>query len=122
MTRVTNFGIKRTYVQAGFADAAAAVEVPVASEPASEAQPVPPPKKKRKRTKMSQRDGNKAKNAALQEGAEPTAETTTPAAPAPKPAPSTKKPKPKKCAANFRAVLCKITSVSNSETRLRVSV
>ncbi|KAJ7109442.1 hypothetical protein C8R44DRAFT_802528 [Mycena epipterygia] len=96
MTRITNFGIKRTYVQAGFADAAA-VEEPVASEPASEAQPVPPPKKKRKRTKMSQRDGNKAKNAALQEGgAEPNTETTTPAAPAPKPAPSTKKSKPKK--------------------------
>ncbi|KAJ7235466.1 hypothetical protein B0H12DRAFT_1191377 [Mycena haematopus] len=55
MTRVTNFGIKRTYVQAGFSDT---VEVEKPNE--SEALPAPPPKKKRKRTKMSQRDGNKA--------------------------------------------------------------
>ncbi|KAJ7343423.1 hypothetical protein DFH08DRAFT_782044 [Mycena albidolilacea] len=102
MTRVTNFGIKRTFLQAGFSDT---VDVPAAETPAapapneSEALPVPPPKKKRKRTKMSQRDGNKAKNAALQEGAVEgaAAETDvhtepTPAAQSIKP---TKKSKPK---------------------------
>ncbi|KAJ6596959.1 hypothetical protein DFH09DRAFT_107080 [Mycena vulgaris] len=103
MTRVTNFGIKRTYVQAGFSETAA-VEEPVAAEPTSEAQPAPPPKKKRKRTKMSQRDGNKAKNALAQEGAD--AEATAEAAPSavaqpPKPAPSNKKPKPKKTKAPY---------------------
>ncbi|KAJ7709840.1 hypothetical protein B0H17DRAFT_1155692 [Mycena rosella] len=97
MTRVTNFGIKRTYVQAGFSDAAAAaaVEQPVtAVVPDAEA---PPPKKKRKRTKMSQRDGNKAKNALL-EGADPetTANAAPPVAQPPKPAPPAKKAKPKK--------------------------
>ncbi|KAJ6547627.1 hypothetical protein B0H19DRAFT_1033564 [Mycena capillaripes] len=99
MTRVTNFGIKRTYVQAGFS--ADAVEEPVAPEPTSEALPTPPPKKKRKRTKMSQRDGNKAKNAAMQEGdAEQT--NTEPAPPPAQPLPKpTKKSKPKKTKAAY---------------------
>jgi zinc finger CCHC domain-containing protein 9 len=98
MTRVTNFGIKRTYVQAGFDAAAVEEKEPVAlSEPASDALPAPPPKKKRKRTKMSQRDGNKAKNAAMQEGAteEANSESAPPPAQPPKPA---KKSKPKKSA------------------------
>ncbi|KAJ7685248.1 hypothetical protein DFH06DRAFT_36213 [Mycena polygramma] len=101
MTRVTNFGIKRTYIQAGFsAEPADAIPL-VASEPASEALPTPPPKKKRKRTKMSQRDGNKAKNAVMQEdGAEDTkVESAPPAAP---PTPNkNKKPKPKKTKAPY---------------------
>ncbi|KAJ7449874.1 hypothetical protein FB451DRAFT_741840 [Mycena latifolia] len=96
MTRVTNFGIKRTYVQAGFSEAdAAPVEEPIAAEPT---EPAPPPKKKRKRTKMSQRDGNKAKNALAQDGstAETPAEAARPVAPLPQTAPPTKKAKPKK--------------------------
>lgn len=97
MTRVTNFGIKRTYVQAGFS-AADAVEEPVAPEPASDPLPAPPPKKKRKRTKMSQRDGNKAKNTAMQEGG--AEETNTDSAPpvAQPSAKPVKKSKPKKSA------------------------
>jgi hypothetical protein len=110
MTRVTNFGIKRTFLQAGFSDI---VDVPAAETPAapapneSEALPAPPPKKKRKRTKMSQRDGNKSKNAALQEGAVEgaAAETDvhaepTPAAQSIKPIKKSK-PKTKKRASNF---------------------
>ncbi|KAJ7111578.1 hypothetical protein C8R43DRAFT_1041471 [Mycena crocata] len=97
MTRVTNFGIKRTYVQAGFSEPPAAEELvaSVAPEPSSETQSAPPPKKKRKRTKMSQRDGNKAKTP---EGAdsEAIAESTTLVPASVKPKPSTKKPKPKK--------------------------
>ncbi|KAJ7172415.1 hypothetical protein C8R46DRAFT_1085876 [Mycena filopes] len=99
MTRVTNFGIKRTYVQAGFDNAAAEEAVPEPAAPAEET-PAAPPKKKRKRTKMSQRDGNKAKNAALQEGAaEGTAAEPAPSVPPPpKPA---KKVKPKKSKAPY---------------------
>ncbi|KAF7338244.1 hypothetical protein MVEN_02049700 [Mycena venus] len=106
MTRVTNFGIKRTYVQAGFSDTAvdSTSTEPVVSEPnESEALPAPPPKKKRKRTKMSQRDGNKAKNAALQEGGGVVEETTAESsgiAPAPKPTKKAKS-KPKKSKAPY---------------------
>ncbi|KAJ6496739.1 hypothetical protein C8R47DRAFT_356338 [Mycena vitilis] len=99
MTRVTNFGIKRTYVQAGFSAEPADAIPPVASEPASDALPTPPPKKKRKRTKMSQRDGNKAKNAAMQEdGTEDTKVESVPAVPTPN---KNKKPKPKKTKAPY---------------------
>jgi hypothetical protein len=96
MTRVTNFGIKkRTYVQAGFSDTAV-VEAPVAP-PDSEA---PPPKKKRKRTKMSQRDGNKAKNTESADVAEPAALAQSTAAPAP----AAKKPNSKKSPTLFFAL------------------
>ena len=70
MTRVTNFGRKRTYVAAGFAsEAQESTSIPQESHNAidvDEKQEIdqPPPKKKRKRTKMSKRDGNAAKNAA----------------------------------------------------------
>ncbi|KAJ7452342.1 hypothetical protein B0H11DRAFT_286676 [Mycena galericulata] len=107
MTRVTNFGIKRTYVQAGFSDRdAPAVQEPVASEPDSQVQP---PKKKRKRTKMSQRDGNKAKS--IQEGsaADSTTESTVPEAPSLE---AIKRPKPPKT-----KVKAKPAYVSPSELR-----
>ena len=74
MTRVTNFGLKRTYLEAGFSnDGTASKETalivpgeqsstgiydPTASSEAA------PPKKKRKRTPKSKRDGNLTKNAA----------------------------------------------------------
>ncbi|KAJ7774515.1 hypothetical protein DFH07DRAFT_102143 [Mycena maculata] len=106
MTRVTNFGIKRTYVQAGFSEPdKPAVEEPVASEPNPE---VPPPKKKRKRTKMTQRDGNKAKTAAVQKGV--TAESTEPTLPQAPSLNPAKKLKPKKSKA-------KSAYVSPSELR-----
>ncbi|KAK7020560.1 hypothetical protein R3P38DRAFT_2970183 [Favolaschia claudopus] len=100
MTRVTNFGIKRTYVQAGFADVAEPAipesEKPTVSEPSGPLDP--PPKKKRKRTKPSKRDGNKAK--AVAEGNEETEtnpaaqpETSPNTAPAPKSKSKTKKSK-----------------------------
>ena len=70
MTRVTNFGLKRTYVEAGFnydtqvtdpnknvpepmEGNSMANECGTAGEPAG----VQPPRKKRKRTKKSKRDG-----------------------------------------------------------------
>ena len=69
MTRITNFGRKRTYVQAGFSGAdndATLVQrnVPLddpisnklADPESTHAQP--PPKKKRKRTPKSKRDGH----------------------------------------------------------------
>jgi zinc finger CCHC domain-containing protein 9 len=70
MTRITNFGIKRTYVEAGLSSNEKSV-----SEPTEPQEAVPrmedsiartgdvgqPPKKKRKRTKMSKRDGNPGK-------------------------------------------------------------
>ncbi|KAJ7097866.1 hypothetical protein B0H15DRAFT_937262 [Mycena belliarum] len=101
MTRVTNFGIKRTYVQAGFSEAVKEVVAePVAMVPS---EPAPPPKKKRKRTKMSQRDGNKAKNALIQEGPdrELGEESTAPVPRAVKTAPPAKRAKPKKCVAIY---------------------
>lgn len=84
MTRVTNFGRKRTYVQAGFAneDDAIAAEQPQAStstanlasntdksdtvteEAVNIDTPAPPAKKKRKRTPKSKRDGYAAQKAA----------------------------------------------------------
>ncbi|KAJ7219334.1 hypothetical protein GGX14DRAFT_591632 [Mycena pura] len=81
MTRVTNFGIKRTHVQAGFSEAAA-VQEPTGSEAVSPESPQPP-KKRRKRTKMSQRDGNKV-------AGETGAAEISPVPPSQKP--STKKP------------------------------
>jgi zinc finger CCHC domain-containing protein 9 len=73
MTRVTSFGIKRTYLEAGFSNdeipsqetaispggeqSSAGSHDPIASSEAA------PPKKKRKRTPKSKRDGNLAKNA-----------------------------------------------------------
>lgn len=76
MTRVTNFGRKRTYVDSGIGpqtdpgtdslqDERANDDPPV-EETAAEA--VPPPKKKRKRTKMSKRDGYAAERAAIAGG------------------------------------------------------
>jgi len=72
MTRVTNFGRKRTYLAAGFASepqestnvSATAASIPQELQNAVDIADQPPPKKKRKRTKMSKRDGNAAKNAA----------------------------------------------------------
>ena len=70
MTRVTNFGLKRTYLEAGFSNDESKETALVTggepspskihdpSNPSSEA---PPPKKKRKRTPKSKRDGNLAK-------------------------------------------------------------
>jgi zinc finger CCHC domain-containing protein 9 len=71
MTRVTNFGIKRTHLEAGFSNnetpsketaiggrSSVGINDPTASSEA------PPPKKKRKRTPKSKRDGNLAKYAA----------------------------------------------------------
>jgi zinc finger CCHC domain-containing protein 9 len=64
MTRVTNFGRKRTYVAAGFASEPQE-SIPQESHNAvdigdKQETNQPPPKKKRKRTKMSKRDGNAA--------------------------------------------------------------
>lgn len=97
MTRVTNFGIKRTHVQAGFGDAAPTVDEPTVPEPNGAELPAPPPKKKRKRTKMSQRDGNKAKNLLLEGSAEAALafDPSATAPPKPRPAP---KANPKKSA------------------------
>ena len=80
MTRVTNFGLKRTYLEAGFSNdetpSKEALIVPEGEEsstgihdpkPSSEAAP---PKKKRKRTPKSKRDGNLTKNAAESKGEE----------------------------------------------------
>ena len=82
MTRATNFGRKRTYVQAGFteheASHSAAVDTPqpesspialktnnlIGNEPTQDAAAAPPPKKKRKRTPKSKRDGYAAQRAA----------------------------------------------------------
>lgn len=69
MTRVTNFGIKRTYLEAGFSNdetpsketalvdqSSTGIHDPTTSSEAA------PPKKKRKRTPKSKRDGNLTKN------------------------------------------------------------
>lgn len=82
MTRATNFGRKRTYVQAGFTDHEAShcptVDTPQSesstaalknndlngNEPTQDATAAPPPKKKRKRTPKSKRDGYAAQRAA----------------------------------------------------------
>lgn len=71
MTRITNFGRKRTYLEAGLSLNEDNVERAgpqeaidsgpdsiTRTEPASDAGPGLPPKKKSKRTKMSKRDGN----------------------------------------------------------------
>ena len=78
MTRVTNFGIKRTYLEAGFSNDQApsnetALIVP-GGEKSSTGKHDPseaaPPRKKRKRTPKSKRDGNLTKNAAESKGDE----------------------------------------------------
>lgn len=85
MTRVTNFGIKRTHVQAGFAldepesasQAIAGTSTAPESNKNEEAKDCsnPPAKKKRKRTPKSKRDGyaaQKATEAAALNGEEAT--------------------------------------------------
>jgi zinc finger CCHC domain-containing protein 9 len=79
MTRVTSFGLKRTYLEAGFSNdetpsketalivpggeqTSTGIHDPTASSEAA------PPKKKRKRTPKSKRDGNLTKNAAESKG------------------------------------------------------
>jgi zinc finger CCHC domain-containing protein 9 len=82
MTRATNFGRKRTYVQAGFpeheASRSATADTPqpessttalktnnlIGNEPTQDAAAAPPAKKKRKRTPKSKRDGYAAQRAA----------------------------------------------------------
>jgi len=82
MTRATNFGLKRTYVQAGFpeheASQSTTVNIPqpessttalkknkTGLEPTQEdTADGPPPKKKRKRTPKAKRDGYAAQRAA----------------------------------------------------------
>jgi zinc finger CCHC domain-containing protein 9 len=82
MTRATNFGRKRTYVQAGFpeheASQSTVVDTPqpessttalkannlIGNEPTQDVAAAPPPKKKRKRTPKSKRDGYAAQRAA----------------------------------------------------------
>ena len=72
MTRVTNFGLKRTYLEAGFSndetpskETAVVQQSPTGPTVSTE---VAPPKKKRKRTPKSKRDGNLTKNAAESKG------------------------------------------------------
>ncbi|KAF8070055.1 hypothetical protein FPV67DRAFT_998730 [Lyophyllum atratum] len=70
MTRITNFGRKRTYLEAGFSNdpqgdpskSNAAIERSAQVEGGGEINA--PPKKKRKRTKVSMRDGNTGVKAA----------------------------------------------------------
>ena len=72
MTRVTNFGLKRTYLEAGFSnDETPSKETTVVQQsPTGPTVPteVAPPKKKRKRTPKSKRDGNLTKNDAESKG------------------------------------------------------
>jgi len=73
MTRVTNFGLKRTHLEAGFSDdetPSKETALPggeqfqaTIHDPTASSEVVPPPKKKRKRTPKSKRDGNLAKSA-----------------------------------------------------------
>ncbi|KAG5641271.1 hypothetical protein DXG03_005594 [Asterophora parasitica] len=70
MTRITNFGRKRTYVEAGFSnnpsnDPGKATTTPPTTSDGTEPEgEVASPKKKRKRTKASMRDGNTGVKAA----------------------------------------------------------
>ena len=72
MTRATDFGIKRTYLEAGFSNdetpskETALVEKSLTDPTASSE--AAPPKKKRKRTPKSKRDGNLTKNDAESKG------------------------------------------------------
>lgn len=73
MTRVTNFGLKRTYLEAGFSNdetpsKEADLIVPGGEQSSTDPTPAAPPKKKRKRTPKSKRDGNLTKNAAEGKG------------------------------------------------------
>ena len=66
MTRVTNFGLKRTHLEAGFSNdetPSKGTALPAIHDPTASSEAVPPPKKKRKRTPKSKRDGNLAKSA-----------------------------------------------------------
>ncbi|KAF8893567.1 hypothetical protein BD779DRAFT_1661061 [Infundibulicybe gibba] len=85
MTRVTNFGRKRTYIESGLgADSKAEAEssntvtalrvLVVPDHATTETDVAPPAKKKRKRTKMSKRDGNTG-SIALSEGRQPDPES-----------------------------------------------
>lgn len=62
MTRVTSFGIKRTYLEAGFTEESQRPIIPGQNSDVSSLQAgdelVKAPPKKRKRTKKSQRNGN----------------------------------------------------------------
>ena len=74
MTRVTNFGLKRTYLEAGFSNddppsketalvprgegERSSTEIHNPTATSFEAPQAPPPKKKRKRTPKSKRNGN----------------------------------------------------------------
>jgi hypothetical protein len=95
MTRITNFGRKRTYVEAGFANDALVEEpaepqaststLPSESQPRDQA----PPKKKRKRTKKPKESGgNDGEGAQSTEGKTQDVGSSEQAKPAPK-----KKPK-----------------------------
>lgn len=75
MTRVTNFGLKRTYLEAGFhndetlgketALAPGGEQFPVRThDPVTSSETAPPAKKKRKRTPKSKRDGNLSRDVA----------------------------------------------------------
>ncbi|KAG5636324.1 hypothetical protein H0H81_008408 [Sphagnurus paluster] len=64
MTRITNFGRKRTYVEAGFESNTLETQVETLNNIEGNGDPPTPPKKKRKRTKPSMRDGNTGVKAA----------------------------------------------------------
>jgi len=74
MTRVTNFGLKRTYLEAGFSnDETPSKETALVEQSPTDPGPTisseaAPPKKKRKRTPKSKRDGNLTKNDAESKG------------------------------------------------------
>lgn len=78
MTRITNFGRKRTFVEAGFShDTTELHDIPpvdnASKAPTEEPAVAVPAKKKRKRTPMSKRDGNGAGLKVLVSGADITA-------------------------------------------------
>ncbi|KAF8800207.1 hypothetical protein BYT27DRAFT_7263108 [Phlegmacium glaucopus] len=76
MTRVTDFGLKRTYLEAGFSNdetsskKTALVEQSTVGihDPTASSEAAPPPKKKRKRTPKSKRDGNLGKDTTENKG------------------------------------------------------
>ena len=72
MTRVTDFGLKRTYLEAGFSNdetpSKKTALVDQSSTNPTASTEVAPPKKKRKRTPKSKRDGNLTKNDAESKG------------------------------------------------------
>ena len=73
MTRATDFGIKRTYLEAGFSknDETPSKETALVEQSSTDptaSSEAAPPKKKRKRTPKSKRDGNLTKNDAESKG------------------------------------------------------